>query len=165
MSYIDNGTFCGYAWTTAYDGASIDPPCPEAGGDCFAGEICATAEIPANEDPVYPGVMIGWSVAQKSSGGTVGTFTGTFTSITPTFTVTPAAAGEVRIILKSGNSEYCAPASSGTPISASTFAQECWSASPKPMPAGTPIKELMLQVNGADAAQSVEFCLTNLTVQ
>lgn len=168
MSYIDNGTFCGYAWTAAYEsgGATIEPPCPSAGGNCFTGDICATAVIPANDPPDYPGVMIGWNIAQKSSGGTEGTFTGDFSSITPTFTTT-GVTGEVRLVVQSGNTDYCAAATSGKAISRGTFAKSCWDdAEAVPLPAGTPIKTILLQVNGADAAQpAVEFCLTGLTVQ
>lgn len=169
-SYIDNGTFCGYAWTAAYEsgGATIEPPCPSAGGNCFMGDICATAVIPANDETegVYPGVMIGWNVAQKASGGTEGNFTGTFSSITPTFTTT-GVTGEVRLVVQSGNTDYCASATSGTAIGRATFAKNCWdTAEAVPLPAGTPIKTILLQVNGATAAQSsVEFCLTGLTVQ
>lgn len=170
MSYIDNGKFCGYAWTAAYakGGATIEPPCPAAGGDCFTGTICATADIPANDatENVYPGVMIGWNVAQKSSGGAVGNFTGDFSSITPTFT-TSGVTGEVRLVVQSGNTDYCATAKSGTAIPRSGFAENCWDAAGStPLPAGTPIKAILLQVNGSDAAQpNAEFCLTDLKVQ
>lgn len=170
MSYIDNGKFCGYAWTAAYEdgGATIEPPCPAAGGDCFTGTICATAVIPANEAPVYPGVMIGWNVAQKSSGGTEGTFADDFTSITPTFTTT-GVTGQVRVVLQSGTgTDYCADATSGTAIPRAGFSKGCWDAATAvPLPAGTPIKTLLLQVNGSDdAAQpNAEFCLTDLKVQ
>jgi len=168
MSYIDNGTFCGYAWTAGYDGGEIEPPCPDSGGSCFMGDICATANIPANDatEKVYPGVMIGWNVAQKSSGGTVGNFTGDFSSITPTFT-TSGVTGEVRLVVQSGNTDYCATAKSGTAIPRSGFAKNCWDAAGStPLPAGTPIKAILLQVNGSDAAQpNAEFCLTDLKVQ
>lgn len=164
--FADNGTLCGYAWTaTNGQGETIDPPCGTA-GPCFTGStLCATASIPANADPVYTGVMIGWNVGQESGAASAGTWTATGTGLTVNYTAT-GATGEVRIIIQSGGSDYCAPmASSGQMIPWSGFTQSCWQAGGAAFTAGSPVTAVAVQINGADMAQTVSnFCLDSVTV-
>ena len=178
-SYMDNGTLCGFAWTAMnkagtaeIPGQSIDPACTMSdGSDCFTGGvICATAEIPANDaaTEAYSGVMIGWNVAQARSGGAEGNWTSSGTGVTVTYTAT-GGTGEVRVILQSAGTDYCAIATSGTPIPFSSFVKECWDggAGTPTFTVGSPVKALLLQLNGTDAAaQSVtSFCLDSVTMQ
>ncbi len=169
--YVDNGQICGYAWTAKFpetDAAvTIDPPCAVGdGSDCFTGaDLCTTATVPAStaEPAYYPGVIIGVNAAQGSAGGTNGSWTATGAGLTATFTA-PAGAS-VRVVVKSGTSEYCADATSGVAIPWAGFSVNCWEAGGATLSAGSPISQVMLQLNGGAAAQTaVNFCLDNLTV-
>jgi len=170
--YMDNGTLCGYAWTAVNgEGEPIDPPCTTSdGSDCFMGAtICASAEIPANdpENSVYTGAMVGWNVGQPSGTSTAGTWVATGTGITVNYTAT-GATGEVRVMVQSGSTDYCAVATSGQAIPWASFTKECWTggAMSPAFSAGSPIKAIVVQVNGSDtAAQSVSaLCLESVTV-
>jgi len=163
--YMDNGTLCGYAWTaTNMEGETIDPPCGTA-GPCFDTMICADATIPANADPVYTGVMIGWNVAQANGATATQTWNATGAGITVNF-VAPAATGETRVIIQSGGTDYCAPmAASGVALTWSDFTVSCWEAGGTAFTAGSPITAIAVQINGAATAQTVSgFCLNGVTV-
>jgi len=178
-SYLDNGTLCGFTWTAMNKdgdnmdiaGQTIDPPCTmDDGSDCFTGgTICATATVPANDADTnaYSGVMIGWNVSQGSSGGAVGTWTSSGTGITVNYTAT-GGTGEIRIILQSGGTDYCAIATaSGQSLPFSSFVKECWDGGvgTPAFSVGSPVKALLLQLNGTDAAQTVtNFCLNSVTM-
>jgi hypothetical protein len=172
--YMDNGTMCGYAWTAQNKtaagaeiaGQTIEPPCG-TGGVCFTGStICATGSIPANDaaSEIYSGIMIGWNVAQASGATTSSTYAATGTGITVNYTAT-GATGQVRVILKAGSAEYCAPATSGVAIPWSSFKTECWGTTGTALPSGAAISQLMVQINGSDtAAQTVtNFCIDSVT--
>ncbi len=161
--YMDNGTLCGYAWTSAYDGAEIDPPC--GSGACFTGaEVCASGTIPANST-VYPGAMIGWNVAQASGSSTSGTWTATGSGITVNFT-NGGATGEMRVLIQSGGTDYCAPnATSGQMIPWSGFTVGCWEAGGAAFSAGSAVDAIAVQINGSDAAQTFSnFCISSVAV-
>jgi len=165
--YLDNGQMCGYAWTATNDqGETITPPCGD--DTCFMGAtVCATANLPANvpADEVYTGVMIGWNVAQASGSSTNSTWTSSGTGLTPTFTIT-GATGVVRLLVKSGGTDYCSEATSGVAIPWGSFKTECWGTTGTALAVGAPVTAVMLQVNGDDAAAqpAVEMCLTSVTV-
>ena len=163
--YMDNGTLCGYAWTASnMEGETITPPCGSA-GPCFEDTLCADATIPPNADPVYTGVMIGWNVAQASGASTTQTWTSSGAGITVNFAA-PAATGEVRVIIQSGGTDYCAPmVTSGTALTWSDFATECWGTTGTPFTVGSPITAIAVQINGSDAEQTVSgFCLNSVAM-
>ncbi len=163
--YGDNGSMCGFAWTTAWDTATITPPCGTA-GPCFedqGAELCGTGDVPASADPLYPGMMIGWNAAQGPEGGAIGTWTATGTGLTPTFTTT--GTGQVRVVIQSGASDYCANATSGSPIPWSGFTIGCWEAGGAAFSAGMPVTAVAVQLNSTETAQTgVSLCLDGITV-
>lgn len=163
--YADNGQMCGFAWTSGWDGATVDPPCGT--GACFetqGAELCATAEIPAEvADTSYPGAMIGWNAAQNAEGGTNATWTASGTGLTATFTAT-GATGATRVVIQSGASDYCAEATSGVAIPWASFKTECWGATGSAFSAGMPVTAVAVQVNSAMAAQSVNLCVESIVV-
>lgn len=163
--YVDNGTTCGYAFTVSWDGATADPPC--AGGVCFEGagtELCATGNIPATADPMYPGMGIGFNAKQGSDGAAEQVWTTTGTGVTVNYTAT-GATGPVRVVLVNGTTGYCAAATPGAMIPWASFNTACWDDSGSAFSAGMPITSIQLQVNSDVAAQpSVNVCLTDLTI-
>lgn len=162
--YADNGTMCGFAWTTGWDGATVTPPCGTA-GPCFetAGtELCLDATIPASADPMYPGAMIGWNVGQAVDSATPGNWTATGTGLTANFTAT-GATGQARVVIQSGATDYCANVVSGMTVPWSGFTVGCWEAGGAAFSAGMPVKAVAVQINSTDAAQTVNLCLTSIT--
>lgn len=161
--YADNGTMCGFAWTSGWDGATVSPPCGTA-GPCFeasAAEICLDATIPAEADPMYPGAMIGWNVGQAADSATPGNWTATGTGLTANFTAT-GATGATRVVIQSGSTDYCAAATSGMAIPWSSFTVGCWTPGGAQFSAGMPVKAIAVQVNSAAAEQTVNLCLTSV---
>lgn len=175
-AYYDNGTMCGYAFTAANKNAGADIPgtsiAPSCGaGPCFTGDkLCATGVTtlpkhnPDSND--YSGVMIGWNVAQAMGSPTVGTYATSGTGITVNYTAT-GATGEIRVVLQTGEEEYCAPVTSGTAVAWSSFKTICWhdDVNQTPFAIGTPIKAILLWIDGSYATdQSItEFCLDSIT--
>ena len=157
---------CGYAWTTGWDGATVVPACDMTVGSCFeaaGAELCATGTIPASADPAYPGMMIGWNAQQDDMGGANATWTASGAGLTATFTAT-GATGQTRIVIQSGATDYCANATSGMAIPWSGFTVGCWEVGGAAFSAGMPVTALGIQVNSTDAAQSVDLCVTGVTV-
>jgi len=163
--YVDNGTLCGFAWTaTNGEGEVIDPPCGSS--NCFVGStLCTSGTIPAEvADVSYPGVMLGWSVAQSKEGGKE-TWTASGAGITVDFT-TGGATGQARVMVQSGGIDYCAVAKSGTAIPWSQFAVGCWEGGPNSpaFTAGKEVDAIVVQLNSAPALQTfTDFCLTSVT--
>ncbi len=164
--YYDNGTMCGYAWTTGFDGGTIDPACGL--NACFIGAtLCASGSIPANDtvNNIYPGIAIGWNVAQGSGAPIVSNYTTTGIGITVNFTVT-GVTGEVRVALQASDGhDYCATATSGTAIPWTSFKTNCWAGGTQqdPLPASSAIRAIVVQLFGADTPQTItDFCVNSV---
>lgn len=164
-NHVDNGTLCGYAWTGFNDQdkegvtprATITPACGE--DPCFEGtSICASGTIPASADPVYPGVMIGWSMQNTSGDETPWTSSGSGLSLT---FATGGATGPTKITIESGSKQYCAYTSSGVSVPWGDFTVDCWDAGGAAFSVGTEIDAIILQIDSIDTAQTFsDFCLT-----
>jgi hypothetical protein len=153
-------------------GETIDPPCGDAGA-CFEDggtSLCATGSIPANDPdaldadgepaPIYTGVMIGINAADEGD-----TWTSTGSGITVTFDTGGATAGDVRVLVKVGETDYCSPATSGAALSWGDFTVGCWEPGGAALPASAAIKSFMVQINGAETAQTfTDFCVSDIVV-
>lgn len=158
---------CGYGWTgTNGRGETIDPPCG-ATDPCFESNLCATAVVPANDpdNGVYTGVMLGWSVGESTAGQSSTPWAATGSGITVSYTAT-GAAGDVQVVLNSGDVEYCASVVSGVPLSRSDFSVGCWAggANSPSFAVGNPLSAIVLQINGTDEEQTItQSCLDGVT--
>ncbi len=164
-AYADNGTLCGYAFSATFDGGMITPNC--GSGSCFEGSaLCASAMLPPEDEGVaYPGVLIGWNVAQSTDGGPPQTWTVSGTGITVDYTAT-GATQPARLVVRSGGTDYCADAvTSGVAVPWSSFATECWAPGGTSLSVGAPISNLVLQLNATNSTQNVtQFCLDDVVV-
>ena len=173
--YVDNGTWCGYAFTADWGTASVTP---DEFGSETGDELCASGSIPA-EDPVeevYPGFMIGFAV--KSDGDVDQTWSASGTSGVSFDIVVAGAsaeAGAIRIMVKttdgpSDGYSYWLPAGTGSgTISAdwSDLTDMPWDpGAGEAMSASDEVEQVGVQIGGReDGPQTISnFCITGASV-
>lgn len=171
--YVDNGTWCGYGYTAAWDGAMVMPA-------TFEGltELCASGATNGMEaDPSYPGLEVGFGVKQHmTEAGNESSWPISSTGITIDFTAT-GATGDGAVVIKLGipgttASSYAvrltaAQASSGSvTLTWSEFNTAPWDGSGMSPAAGTEISQIAVQVRAtAEAAQTVSsLCINSVTL-
>lgn len=183
-NYVDNGTICGYAYTAAWDTATVTPE----EFDDTATSLCVTgsvpAEVPAVDDVagVYPGLAIGFGVKEK--GTTKETWIVAGTSITINAVIEGVNAtddGAIRFMFEpttappatdEGSSidvgyAYWLPAGTTFPVTVpfTDFTSLPWSGAGTAV-TGKEVAKFAVQIGGREAgAQTItNFCLSSVTV-
>lgn len=185
-NYVDNGTICGYAYTAAWDTATVTPE----EYDDTATTLCATgsvpAEVPADAEGgvtgVYPGLAIGFGVKEKNTTKETWIVTGTSITVDATIEgVNTTDDGAIRFMFEpteappdtiDGASKdvgyaYWLPAGTTFPVTVpfTDFVSLPWSAAGTAV-TGKEVVKFAVQIGGRETGPQTitNFCLNSVTV-